>query len=86
MHQGPPETHTDPGREVWVYDLARQARVQTIAMKHDSGSIQVTRDAHPLLFSIFIDSTLLDVYDAASGSHLRSVGEIGTTPTVMVTP
>jgi methylamine dehydrogenase heavy chain len=86
MHQGPPETHKDPGREVWVYDLARQARVQKIAMKHDSGSIQVTRDAHPLLFSIFIDSTLLDVYDAASGSHLRSVGEIGTTPTVMVTP
>jgi methylamine dehydrogenase heavy chain len=86
MHQGPPETHKDPGREVWVYDLARRARVQKITMQHDSGSIQVSRDAHPLLFSIFIDSTVLDVYDAASGNLLRSVSEIGTTPTVMVTP
>ncbi len=86
MHQGPLETHKDPGREVWVYDLARQARVQKITMKNDSGSIQVSRDSHPLLFSIFIDSNVLDVYDATSGNLLRSVTDIGTTPTVMVTP
>jgi methylamine dehydrogenase heavy chain len=86
MHQGPLETHKDPGREVWVYDLARQARVQKIAMKNDSGSIQVTRDSHPLLFSVFIESNVLDVYDAGSGNLLRSVSDIGTTPTVLVTP
>lgn len=86
MHQGPLETHKDPGREVWVYDLARQARIQKIAMKNNSGSIQVSHDAHPLLFSIFIESNVLDVYDATSGNLLRSVSEIGTTPTVMVTP
>jgi len=86
MHQGPLETHKDPGREVWVYDLARKARIQKIAMKHDSGSIQVSRDAHPLMFSIFIDSNVLDVYDATTGNHLRSVTDIGTTPTVLVTP
>jgi methylamine dehydrogenase heavy chain len=86
MHQGPLETHKDPGREVWVYDLARQALIQKIAMKNDSGSIQVTRDSHPLLFSVFIDSNVLDVYDATSGNLLRSVTDIGTTPTVMVTP
>src|SRR5262249_40121508 len=86
MHQGPVETHKDPGREVWVYDLARRQRVQKITMQHDSGSIQVTRDSHPLLFSIFIESNVLDVYDAASGQFLRSVTEIGTTPTVLVMP
>jgi methylamine dehydrogenase heavy chain len=86
MHQGPLETHKDPGREVWVYDLARKARIQTIAMKNNSGSIQVTRDSHPLLFSVFIDSTVLDVYDATTGNLLRSVTDIGTTPTVLVTP
>ena len=86
MHQGPPETHKDPGREVWVYDLARQTRIQKIAMKNNSGSIQVTRDSHPLLFSIFIESTVLDVYDATTGNLLRSVTDIGTTPTVLVTP
>ncbi len=86
MHQGPLETHKDPGREVWVYDLARQARIQKIAMKNDSGSIQVTRDSHPLLFSAFIESSVLDVYDASNGNFLRSVADIGTTPTVLVTP
>ena len=86
MHQGPLETHKDPGREVWVYDLEKRSRVQTIAMKNESGSIQVSRDAHPLLFSIFIESSVLDVYDAASGSYLRSVEEVGTTPTVLVNP
>jgi methylamine dehydrogenase heavy chain len=86
MHQGPPETHKDPGREVWVYDLTQQRRIQKIAMKNDSGSIQVTRDAHPLMFSIFIESSVLDVYEATSGRFLRSVTDIGTTPTVLVTP
>ena len=83
MHRGGPETHKDPGREVWVYDLDRHARVQKIPMQHDSGSILVSRDAKPLLFSIFIESNILDVYDAASGRHLRAVSDIGTTPTIM---
>ena len=86
MHRGGPETHKDPGREVWVYDLDRHARVQKITMQHDSGSILVSRDAKPLLFSIFIESNVLDVYDAATGRHLRAVADIGTTPTIMVSP
>jgi methylamine dehydrogenase heavy chain len=86
MHPGPPETHKDPGREVWVYDLVRRSRIQTIAMKNNSGSIQVSHDPHPLLFSIFIESNVLDVYDATSGTYLRSVNDIGTTPTVLVSP
>ena len=85
MHQGPIETHKDPGKEVWVYDLASHERVKKIAMKNDSGSIRVTQDAHPLLFSIFIGSNVLDVYDATSGDYLRSVDSIGTTPTLLVT-
>jgi methylamine dehydrogenase heavy chain len=27
MHRGGPETHKDPGKEVWVYDLAKHTRV-----------------------------------------------------------
>jgi hypothetical protein len=51
-----------------------------------ASSIQLSSDAQPLLYSIFIDSTDLDIYDAANGKLLRSVDHIGTTPTVMVTP
>jgi methylamine dehydrogenase heavy chain len=86
MHRGGPQTHKDPGREVWVYDLAKHTRIQRIAMRNDSGSIQVTHDPKPLLFSAFIASTTLDVYDATSGSWLRSIEHVGTTPTILVTP
>jgi len=86
MHPGPVETHKDPGREVWAYDLKTHARVQKISLQHDTGSIQVSRDPHPLLFSIFIDSNVLDIYDAGSGQFLRSVKDIGTTPTLLVNP
>jgi methylamine dehydrogenase heavy chain len=86
MHRGGPETHKDPGKEVWVYDLATHARLQRITMQNDSGAIQVTHDSQPLLFSAFIGSTTLDVYDATSGALLRSVQNVGTTPTILVTP
>lgn len=86
MHQGGLSTHKDPGKVVWVYDLASHRRVQTIALKHLSSSIQVTTDAKPLLFSVFIDASDLDVYDAVSGAWQRTVAQIGTTPTLLITP
>ena len=86
MHQGGPETHKDPGKEVWVYDLGRRQRVQRIALRSPAGSIQVTRDDRPLLFAAFIGSTTLEVYDATTGQYLRSVENVGTTPTLLVTP
>ncbi len=86
MHRGGIETHKDPGKDVWVYDVATRQRVQQIALKGLASSIQLSSDQHPLLYSIFLDSTDLDVYDAASGKLLRTVEHIGTTPTIMVTP
>ena len=86
MHQGGPDTHKDPGSEVWVYDLAQHRRVRRIMLRRPAGSIQVTRDAKPLLFTAFIESTTIDVYDATTGRYLRSVEHVGTTPTLLVTP
>ena len=86
MHRGGVETHKDPGKDVWVFDVSTRQRVQQFALKKLASSIQLSSDAEPLLFSIFIDGTDLDVYDAASGKFLRSVNHVGTTPTVMVTP
>ncbi|MGB6310446.1 MAG: amine dehydrogenase large subunit [Steroidobacteraceae bacterium] len=86
MHRGGVQTHKDPGKDVWVYDVSTQQRVQQIALKNLATSIQLSSDAQPLLFSISLESTDLDIYDAASGKLLRSVDHIGTTPTIMVTP
>jgi methylamine dehydrogenase heavy chain len=86
MHQGPLSTHKDPGKDVWVYDVASHQRVRQIVLNNLASSIQVTSDEKPLLFSIFIDKPVLDVYDAADGKLLRSVDQLGTTPTLLVTP
>ena len=86
MHRGGIETHKDPGKEVWVFDVSTRQRVQQLTLKNLASSIQLSKDDHPLMYSIFIDATDLDVYDASSGQHLRSVEHIGTTPTIMVTP
>jgi methylamine dehydrogenase heavy chain len=86
MHRGDLATHKDPGKDIWVYDVSTHQRVQQFELKNPAGSIQISTDEHPLLYSIFLDSTTLDIYDASSGTLLRSVEHVGTTPTVMVNP
>lgn len=34
VHQGGPDGHKEPGTAIWVYDLARRARVQEIALRN----------------------------------------------------
>jgi methylamine dehydrogenase heavy chain len=79
VHQGGVDTHKDPGTEVWVYDIDAKARVQRIELANLATSIQVSQDDEPLLLTAFIAVPALDVYDAASGEHLRTVGELGET-------
>ena len=86
MHRGGVETHKDPGKDVWVYDVSTHQRVQQFSLKNLATSIQLSPDEQPLMYSIFIDGTDLDIYDSASGKLLRSVAHVGTTPTIMVTP
>jgi methylamine dehydrogenase heavy chain len=86
MHQGSRDTHKDPGKEIWVYDLSAQRRVGRIALRAPATSIQLSTDARPLLFSAFADGSDLDVYDPVSGQLLRTVEHVGTTPMVLLTP
>ena len=85
MHVGDLNTHKDPGTEVWVYDLGTKKRVQRIKLEAPATSIVLTRDAKPLLFTIFLGAQKVEVYDPQSGKHLRTIGEIGLTPTTLVT-
>jgi methylamine dehydrogenase heavy chain len=86
MHQGPLSTHKDPGKDVWVYDVTSHRRIKQFVLGDLASSIQVTTDERPLLFSIFVDKPVLQIYDAGDGRLLRSVDQMGTTPTLMVTP
>lgn len=85
MHVGGTDTHKDPGNEVWVYDLGAGKRVQRMALKEIATSIAVTRDEQPLLFTAFVGAQKIEVYDARTGGHLRSVPEIGFSPMTLVT-
>jgi methylamine dehydrogenase heavy chain len=86
VHQGGLETHKDPGRWVWVYDVASHRKVQEIRLRHPTTSIQISQDSRPLLFACSLDSETLDIYDGSSGRYLRSVPDIGQTPSVLLTP
>jgi methylamine dehydrogenase heavy chain len=86
MHKGDLSTHKDPGKDVWVFDASSGRRMQQISLKNLASAIQLSRDDHPLLYTLFMENQTLDIYDGSSGQFLRSVEHIGTTPTVMVTP
>ena len=85
MHRGGLETHKEPGKDVWVYDVTTKQRVRQIPLKSLASSIQLSNDAQPLFYSLFSDDPNLDIYDA-DGKWLRTVAHVGTSPILMVTP
>jgi methylamine dehydrogenase heavy chain len=85
MHRGGLETHKEPGKDVWVYDVTTKQRVRQIPLKSLASSIQLSNDAQPLFYSLFADDPNLDIYDA-DGKWLRTVAHVGTSPILMVTP
>ena len=84
MHVGGDYSHKDPGTEIWVYDLAARKRQSRIALEGPATSIAITQDANAVLFAIFIGAQKVDVYDPKTGKLLRSIGEIGFSPTTLV--
>ena len=86
MHRGSRDTHKDPGKDIWVYDLTTHQRVQKITTRALASSIQISTDDHPLLFSIFAENPVLDIYDPVTGALLHSVPSIGTSPMLLLTP
>lgn len=85
MHQGGRETHKDPGKAIWVYDLASHKRVQSITAPHPLVSIKASTDDKPLLYAIVAESNVIDVYAPATGKLLRTIKDVGTTPGLLVT-
>jgi len=86
MYQGQQRNHKLPGTEVWVYDMQARKRVQRIPLGAAARSIQVTQDDQPLLFALPDAAPVLEVMDALSGEHLRTVTEVGIVPILMQSP
>lgn len=85
-HQGAPETYKDFGTEVWVYDLATKAIVRRMALRHPAAAIAVSADADPVLAAVSMDTAELHLHAATTGAHLRTITEVGVTPTLVQFP
>lgn len=89
MHEGGEGTHKDGGTEIWVYDTdthQRVARWPLAARKLPRATgVQVTQDAHPLLFASLVDGRIA-VLDPQGGKLLRVASNMGQTPWQMITP
>lgn len=83
MHVGGKDTHKAPGTEVWVYDLESKQRVNRIKLENMATAIAVSSAPKPLLFAIFIGAQKVEVYDPEGGKLLRTINEIGFTPSTL---
>jgi methylamine dehydrogenase heavy chain len=79
MHQGGPDTHEDPGTEVWAFDMNTQRRGYRIALEEPSAVIEVSRDEDPLLYIASGFPASVRVHKASTGRLLHIIPETGIT-------
>lgn len=77
MLQGTRDNRKDPAGEVWVYDLAKRQKVQTIKLTEPTITLAVSQDAKPQVFTGPGVSTNAHVYDAATGAHVHAIPDVG---------
>ena len=75
MHEGGENgTHKNGGSEVWVFDVTSRKRVKRISLDRWGVSIEVTRGRQPHLVVTNAEEFSVDVYNAASGRLVRTIG------------
>jgi len=77
-HQGEDDTHEDEGTHLWALDFATQRRGYTIELEEPVGVIGVSQDAQPLLYIVGGYPNTIEVHDASTGRHIRTIDEAGS--------
>jgi len=78
MHDGPVDSHHEPGTEIWVLDSNTQRRISKIELEAPANSILVTQEDNPKLLVVDNEGGS-HVYDALSLSYERSIQIPGST-------
>ena len=78
MHQGGIDTHKDPGKEIWVFDLDKKIKIKTIYLDNPATSIKITQDNKPILLASSEDTLAIEVYDLVSDKRIRTLNNVGT--------
>ena len=86
VHQGGADTHKDPGQQIWVYDATSHARTRVIELVSPAATVTLSRDAATLLYTTSMDLPAVQVYDAATGEHLRTIEGPPFTPSFVQVP
>ena len=76
MHQGEPDTHEDPGNEVWIFDRATQRRIARLKLTTSGSNLLVSQTEEPLLTVTGVDGQL-HVYDVKKMKLVRSINQVG---------
>ena len=77
MHQGGPDTHEDPGLEIWAFNAGTKQRGYRISLEEPAGVVEVSQDDAPLLYIGSGFPVTVDVRDARTGRYLRTIRETG---------
>ncbi len=77
-------SYKDPGTEIWVYDAASKTRIKRLRLARPGSSIALTHTADPLL--IVQGGERADVYDANTGSLVRSLNMTGFRTRMTIQP
>lgn len=86
MNQNGEHSHKDPGHEIWIFDVDSKQRIRRMELEEEAFSIQVSADDETLLYTLNVETGVLNVYDPASGQLLRSKGAFSDTPVIMHVP
>jgi len=79
MHQGGPDSHEEPGTEVWGFDLSTQRRGYRIALEEPSAVIEASTDSDPLFYIASGFPSVVHVHKVTTGRRLRTIPETGIT-------
>ena len=72
MHEGPEDTHHQPGNEIWLFNLETKQRIHRHVLDTAANSILVTQEANPKLIVADYEGGT-HVFDAISFKHEHSI-------------
>jgi methylamine dehydrogenase heavy chain len=73
VHQGGQYSHKAGGKDVWTYDLKTSKKRATYSLVAKADSLGLTKDAAPLLVTTDPAVPAVQVYDALTGAHERTI-------------
>ena len=70
MHEGPIDTHHEPGTEIWVLDANLKRRIARIELETPANSVLVTQEASPKLLIVDTTNSCTSICECSQSRHI----------------